>query len=801
MLMVDDAHGFGVLGKNGGGLLEEKEIRFKVLKTFKGEELVGKRYHPLLDVPVQKELEKNPKALRVYPSIPILKERVASKVGSKKGISSRDVYEDFVTVEEGTGIVHTAPGHGKTDNEVGQHYGLPSPSPLDDECRFTSEAGLWEGEYVKEADHSIMDHLHRAGKLLFWEKVEHSYPVCWRCKNPLIFRMSNQWFLKVEPLKEKMLRANEKVNWQPSFAKERFKKWVANAEDWNFSRQRYWGIPIPIWKCASCGELRVVGSGEELRKNAVKELPDGFDLHFASEVKLKCSCNGVMTRVPHIFDVWFDSGCAPFSSLGYPFKNKESFEKYFPPSRIAESQDQIRGWFYSLMFVSVSVFGKEPYKAVSMPGWVLDEKGEKMSKSLGNVVYAEQALGEAGADACRFYYCWESNPHTTTKFNLSMIKSEVHRFLNIYWNLHNLVLSNEARPSPRKVEDEWILSRLNTVVKESLKAFQDFEFHVVGRSIHEFVVEDLSRFYVQSVRDRLEEAIPVLEECLLKVTKLLAPVCPFITEKVYQGLRARVKGLKESVHLDSLPEHGRSNPVLERSARMARGVIAACLACRDKAGVGARWPLEKLVVDAGEEVRAAVKEFEEVVLKQCNVKKVRFGAKESRLRVKPDFKALSRDFGTRTGDVALLVKENADSLARALEKGEPLPRLGGFEVKREHLKVEKVPPEGYEAVDFKQGTVYLKTTVTEELEREGFLREVTRRVQFLRKKAGLSKEERVDVFLTGFELSNKEVEELKARVGAERLLQSAKDLDFEDYFKVRGRELRVGIKRLRTPFL
>src|SRR3989344_6024676 len=346
---VETAKGKLILAEAGLKLLEEFEIGYKVLSKFRGVELDGVKYESIIKVPVQDELDKNPNAHKIYMSIPILKERVASKVAAKKDVGeSRDVFEDFVSTDEGTGLVHVAPGHGSTDNEVGKYYNFPSPSPLDNECKYTSEAGIFEGAFVKEADEEIIELLVKDNKMIYHSTQEHKYPVCWRCKSPLIFRMSNQWFLNIDKVREKMLNENVKVNWLPNYAKERFETWVNNAVDWCISRQRYLDIPIPLWKC-ECGNIKVIESFEDLKKNAVEKVEKDFDLHNASRIHLKCKCGKKMERINDIFDVWFDSGIAPWASLGYPFKNKKLFESNFPVNRINESQDQIRGWFYSLM--------------------------------------------------------------------------------------------------------------------------------------------------------------------------------------------------------------------------------------------------------------------------------------------------------------------------------------------------------------------------------------------------------------------------------------------------------------------
>ncbi|MEK7105814.1 MAG: class I tRNA ligase family protein, partial [Patescibacteria group bacterium] len=335
------------------------------------------------------------------------------------------------------------------------------------------------------------------GKLLFKHTITHSYPLCWRCKSPLIFRLSRQMFMKVDSVKKITKKENKKVNWMPEFARERFDNWIDNAEDWNISRQRYWGIPIPLWEC-ECGNKIVVENKKELEKLSGQKVAD---IHAVGNVKIKCSkCGKMMEKFRGILDVWFDSGVAPWASMGYPWKNKELFEEHFPVDRINEAQDQIRGWFYSLMFCSVAVFGKAPYKAVSMTGWVVDKKGEKMSKSVGNVVSGEDAVKELGADILRFYFCWDIAPYEIQKFSLDSAKREVGGMFNILWNLQNLASNNKiGKPD---LEDKWIISKLNSLIKDYSEGLDKFELHNAMRKFSDFVMHDLSRGYVQMTREK-----------------------------------------------------------------------------------------------------------------------------------------------------------------------------------------------------------------------------------------------------------------------------------------------------------
>ncbi len=783
------AHGKLIIAQKQIQLLTDLEMGFTVIKTIKGKELQGKEYEPLLDtLPIQQELKNDKKALRIYMSIPIMKERVSGKVALKKGIKAGDVFEDFVTDEEGTGFVHVAPGHGKTDNEVGRHYGLLELSPVDDECKFTEEAGEFKGRFVKEADHDIAELIHKSGKMLHYDKTEHNYPLCWRCKSPLIFRMSNQWFMKVDKIKEDMLKANEEVNWQPDFAKERFQSWVENAEDWNFSRQRYWGIPIPIWKC-ECGSRIVVGSLEELRALSGKQVGKDFDMHNANTIKIRCECGKDAQRINDIFDVWYDSGCAPYASLHYPFENKEIFESHYPVSRINESQDQVRGWFYSLMFCGIAVFGKAPYQTVSMPGWVLDEKGEKMSKSLGNVTWGKDGLEELGADALRFYYCWDINPAETQRFNKEIIKNEVNKYFSIFWNMQKLILSaNKAmnEPASKEIEDKWILSRFNSMIRTVREHIEGFELHNAGRLIYDFIINDLSRSYIQLVRERMTTDMNpyyIANKCLTETAKLTASITPFFSEKVYQILKQATPSLsEESVHLEHLPEADEKliDSELEQEFEVAKDIITATLAAREKAQLGVRWPVRTITILAkNKKTEKTIKKLEGLIKTQTNVKEIAIkdAIPDVKHKVTANYAKLGPDFGALAPQI--IIKLTTDSPESVLKKirteGKYTINIEGKKVslKEEHLKIEKEVPEGLIESESDSGIVYLDTFRTEELEAEGFSRELMRRVQMLRKTAGLQKKDDITLFVEcDSELNEwftKWLDSIKEKVGAKVL--------------------------------
>ncbi len=615
-----------ILAKKRLDKLSELGLGFNVIDSFLGKQLVGKKYEPIINAELQKELVKGKKgkAYEVVASIPILKERISSKVKAKKG-GGDDLFEEFVTMNEGTGFVHTAPGHGKTDYVIGQEYGLACVSPVNEQCELLPESGF--SGFVKKADKEIIAKLQEEGKIIHKETITHSYPLCWRCKSPLIFRLSKQLFIKVAKVKKIIQKENEKVNWLPEFAKERFSNWVDNAEDWNISRQRYWGIPIPMWKC-ECGKEKIVSSKAELEKLSKKKIDD---LHLAESVTLKCECGKEKKKIKGIFDVWFDSGIAPWASLGYPEQNKKLFEENFPVDRINEAQDQIRGWFYSLMFCSVAVFGKAPYKAVSMVGWVVDKNGNKMSKSQGNVVSGEEAIDTLGADMLRYYICWDSAPYEIQKFNFDIAKKEIGKIFTILWNLQNLATSGKAEL--KDAEDKWIVSRLNSLIKEYYSDLDKFEIHDAARKLADFIVNDLSRRYIQMTREK--EKGKIIGFCLEKVIRLLAPISPFISEKIWQTLIDKKIAKEKSVHLASCPEAEKKSidSELEKEFENVLKIIELGLFERDKEKTGLKWPLAKAVVTSSEKISS---ELQEIIARQLNVKKIEM-KKGKELSVRLDF--------------------------------------------------------------------------------------------------------------------------------------------------------------------
>ena len=635
-------------------LEKETAKKFTVISEFSGAYLDGLRYEPLLDLDSQKNLSNGHRvvlSIRIMANKKYKKHSMAS--GSAPQVDSEE-YAEFVTMDAGSGLVHTAPGHGQTDHFIGKHYGLPIVSPVDEKGKYDKTVGQFTGMTIFKANQLILDLLEEQNKVFHADHFTHRAAVCWRCKTPLIFRVSKQWYLKVDPIKEKILAENENINWLPEFGKTKFQNWIADREDWCLSQQRYWGIPMPIWVCEKCNAKEIIGSRKELVEKSVgkideKSLTD-LHRHAVDQIVLKCSaCGGNSHRVKDIFTVWFDSGIAPWASLGYPFKNKELFESMFPVDLISEAQDQVRGWFDALMLCSVGTFDKAPYKSVAMMGWVVDEKGEKMSKSVGNVVPAEEGIAKLGADVVRLYFCSEVAPWEVQKFSFEQAK-KVKQALSILWNSFTffdtyqdkavkLTLVEEKELGTLPVEDQWILSRLNSTTSVVTASLTNFEFHYAGREAMRFITEDLSRTYIKLIRDRMSpnadrtsklQCERVLLTCLYTVVKLLAPISPFISEYLFHQLKSftNEKNLA-SVHLAEFPIAEKRDETLEKNMTLALSITEAANACRQSAGLKLRWPVREVYVNGNkEELAPVLSSLQSVLCKLNNCEKVVFAEKE-----------------------------------------------------------------------------------------------------------------------------------------------------------------------------
>ncbi|MEM5811733.1 MAG: isoleucine--tRNA ligase [Candidatus Aenigmatarchaeota archaeon] len=608
-----------------------KTEQYKIVDIFEGKNLDGLEYLPVINCPAQQKINFR----KIIMSIPVLKSKSYKHGILEKYAEMKSEFFDFVNVEEGSGCVHVAPGHGQEDYYIAQHYNLPAISPVKNDGKFDEDAGEFKDIFVKDADKLIIEKLKSNSLLLYSDYVVHSYPLCWRCKSPLIFRLTKQWFISVDEIKEKMLLESDKVRWLPRFAKESFKNWVRNAIDWCISRQRFWGIPIPIWICEKCGEKIVAGSIKELMEKSIEKIDESnLDLHkhFVDKIILKCDkCGNNAKRIPDIFDVWYDSGAATFASLGYPFLTK----KTKIADLIDESQDQIRGWFYTLMFVSIAFINKRPFKTVCMNGWVLDEFGEKMSKSKGNVIDGKDALEKVGADLLRLYYCYGNAPWEQQNFSFKTIE-ELKKQFNIFLNCIEFFKTYKTENwkfslENLEIEDYWILSKINTLINNFNKYMKNFEFHKAGKEFLNFAVNDFSRFYIKKIRDRTwiysEEktknaALSTMYYVIINLIKLLAPICPFITEKIYQEIAL---DKKESIFEESYPKADKKliNKNLEKNIEAVKEIINLILSLRERAKIKLRWPVKELIVlTKSKKIEQFFKKYENIIKNMGNIKEI-----------------------------------------------------------------------------------------------------------------------------------------------------------------------------------
>ncbi len=585
-------------------LMDSIEAGYNIKRTIKGKELEGMEY--------ENPLAKNLKLSNVENGYRVI------------------LSERYVNLDEGTGLVHTAPGHGKEDYDAGSKAGLPIVSPVALNGEMTEEAGKYQGKKARVVDAEIIEDLENDGALVYKHPYTHDYPVCWRCKSSLLMIATPQWFFKVTDIQKRMIELNEEVYWVPSWGKDRFRNWLESLGDWPVSRARYWGTPLPIWTCDSCEERVVVGSVKELGKFA--KIPKNLELHkpWIDEIKWDCKCGGDMTRVSEVLDVWFDSGATSWGSLEYP-ENKELFKKFWPADLNIEGKDQIRGWWNSQLITSTICFDDKPFKAIAMHGMVLDLSKTKMSKSQGNIVGPQEVIDKYNRDYLRFYIASEVKGEDVA-FNWDSFR-DIHRFFNIFWNTYNFInMYLEIDPKSKfdkkalEVEDKWLLSKLNSLVNQVSEEYNKYNFPKVVHLVEYFVMEELSRTYIKLIRARIggktEKGVKgTLNLAIPTLLKLLAPVAPHMTEYIYQDFKG--KGMEESIHLSSLPKADKKliDEKLEKEMQLAKELAEKTLSLRGEQKLRLRWPLEELVVQtkSGKELSKILK----VLAKMCNVKKVK----------------------------------------------------------------------------------------------------------------------------------------------------------------------------------
>jgi isoleucyl-tRNA synthetase len=761
---------------------------YKVLGKFLGSELEGAKYlHPLLD------------------EVPEHKSHDGSHIIT---------CDQRVSMEEGSGCVHIAPAHGPEDFEIGKRYSLPVFCPVEVNGSYSDKAGKYRGMYVREANRIIIEDLRKKGLLAYEGAILHEYPHCWRCDTPLIYRADRQWFLRIEPIKGLILEENKKVKWVPPWAGEaRFHNWIVNARDWCISRLRVWGSPLNIWTCVKCGHRVCVGSIEELKSLALTPLKD-VELHrpWIDAVRLRCpNCGGEMTREPHVLDCWLDSGVAHAASVDY-LKDRSLFENLFPYDFITEAVDQTRGWFFSLIFTSVMLFSKAPYKSVLCQGHVLDKLGQKMSKSKGNVVWARDVIESEGTDPLRLYLVMKAAPWESLNFDIDELKS-IKRMLNIIFNVFKFASTYmeldkfDYRKYPIEMfidklspEDQWILSRVQTTIEAVTSNIEAYNMHEAAKAIVNFFVEDLSHGYIRFIRRRvwLEEenveklmTYSVLYYVFDKALRLMAPFTPHLAEWLYQEFLKRFGGLKEeSLFMLDWPsaETEFFKRELEEGASLLMEALTLVASARQKAKLKGRWPVSDVVVAVFDEGLAAkLNPFHKVLREQANARNVIIATTipgDVKLKVRVQDDRVKKALGPKTIKlVELLDRADAKELVRELcTHGRVSVSVDGEEVPLSNEDVEVVGIDGYEKWSFALGRrmlICLNTARDRELEAEALTRELVRRIQYMRKELNLRIEDYIDVAV-------------EAEGGALSVL-SAKNVE---YLKgeVRARELRMGNK-------
>lgn len=727
---------------------------------------------------------------------------------------------DYVTTEDGTGIVHTAPAFGEDDYNLGVKYNLPVLQPVDESGKYTHTP--WAGMFVMDADLDIIKWLAAEGKLFKKQKIDHNYPHCWRCKTPLLYYAKPSWYIEMTRLKDQLIENNNGVNWFPSYVGEkRFGNWLENLNDWAISRSRYWGTPLNIWRCDECGEKTSVGSRQELVDRAQEDIDLSVELHrpYVDDIHLTCECGGKMTRVPDVIDCWFDSGAMPFAQHHYPFENKEEFDGLFPADFICEGIDQTRGWFYSLLAISTFVMGKSPYKNVLVNDLILDKEGKKMSKSRGNVLDSFKLFDQYGADAVRWYMYYVSPAWTPTRFDedgLKEVKSKffstlenVYNFLTLYANTDGIDFTSfYVAPKDRPELDRWVLSKLNSLIKNVTEDLEVYDTTKAVRKIQEFVSEDLSNWYIRRSRRRFwaseltedkKAVYNTTNEVLVAVAQLAAPFAPYVTEMLYRNLTG-----EESVHLSTYPEadNAQIDLKLEEKMDLVRDLVGLGRSARESVKIKVRQPISKVLIDGKHQ--AVIDNLVPLIEEELNVKEVKFEKDLNQymnFSLKPNFRVVGPMLGKQIGQFGKeLSALDASVVAPALENGgEVKVQLGDeeFVVTKEHVMVNIAAKEGFTVKMENNRFVILDTHLDDALINEGHAREFISRIQQMRKNNGYEMMDNIHIFYNSTDDFSKAVELHKEYIMKETLalsLTEAADKAFEE-FKLNDHETKIMLEK------
>ena len=766
-----------LLDKVLGKLAKDDEPAYEILEKYKGTDLERREYEPLFACAGEAAAKQHKKAHFV-------------------------TCDNYVTMSDGTGIVHIAPAFGEDDSRVGREYDLPFVQFVDGQGNMTKETP-YAGVFVKKADPMVLTDLDKEGKLFDAPKFEHDYPHCWRCDTPLIYYARESWFIKMTAVKDDLIRNNNTINWIPeSIGKGRFGDWLENVQDWGISRNRYWGTPLNIWQC-ECGHMESVGSRQDLYEKSGDERAKTIELHrpYIDDITMKCpDCGKTMHRVPEVIDCWFDSGAMPFAQHHYPFENKDLFEQQFPADFISEAVDQTRGWFYSLLAESTLLFNKAPYKNVIVLGHVQDENGQKMSKSKGNAVDPFDALNKYGADAIRWYFYINSAPWLPNRFHGKAVVEGQRKFMSTLWNTYaffvlyanidnfdatKYTLNYDKLP----VMDKWLLSKLNTMVKTVDADLDSYKIPEAARALQEFV-DDMSNWYVRRSRERfwakgMEQdkinAYMTLYTALVTVAKAAAPMIPFMTEDIYQNLvRSIDADAPESIHLCDYPEVNEAwiDKDLEANMEELLEIVVLGRACRNTANIKNRQPIGTMYVKAE---KAMDKFYTDIIADELNVKEVKF-ADDVESFISYSFKPQLRTVGPKYGKLlngirtALSEIDGTAAMKELRDNGVLVLDIAGnrVELAEEDLLIETAQSEGYVTETDGETSVVLDTNLTPELIQEGFVREIISKVQTMRKEAGFEVMDKIIVYAKDndkiMDIMKANQDEIKREVLAENII-------------------------------
>ena len=726
--------------------------------------------------------------------------------------------DNYVTMEDGPGIVHLAPAFGADDANVGKKYGLPYLNPVGEDGCYTD--GPWKGMRVFDADEVVIKYLKENDKLFKKQRMVHNYPHCWRCDTPLLYYSKPSFYLEVTKIKDKIIEANKTVHWFPEYVGEkRFGNWLENLNDWAISRSRYWGTPLPLWRC-SCGHDEMIGSRKELAEKAIENIDESIELHrpYVDDVHIKCpECGGVMTRVKDVIDCWFDSGSMPFAQYHYPFENKELWKTQFPADFIAEGIDQTRGWFYSLMVISVFVTGKSPYKNVLVNELLLDKYGKKMHKSKGNSVEPFSLIEEYGADTIRWYLPYVSPVWTPIKFDEDGLKEVYSKFFNTLKNTYNFFAlyanTDEVDARSLKVKyddleeiDKWLLSKYNKLVKYTTDAYEEYDLNKVVRSITDFVSEDLSNWYIRRNRRRFwahdldtskKAVYKTTYDVLVGLTKLIAPVVPFISEEIYTALTN-----KESVHLAKFPKCDDKliDEKIEEKMDLVRDLISLGRNVREETKIKVRQPISEAILDGKN--KNIIGDLTELIKEELNVKEIKFVDDLSiymNYEVKPNFKVCGPLLGSSIKSFQGYVKNFNYGDIKNLEEGNEVKiNLDGKEITITYdmLDVRITSKEGFNSTHEGNNFIVLNTTLNKDLINEGIARELISKIQQLRKNKDFNIVDRINIYYSHNDEIEEAIEEYRDMIMKDTLAEQIDERnDLTEEFNINGIEVKLDVAR------